>query len=163
MAGYVECLVRRKQPLAAKIVVYFLYGLTAIFGVSALVTGFIGVMLGIITGVGGYVLNMFTNVEFEYLFIEKELQVEKVMARSKRVPMGTYEMNKIEIIAPIDSHQLDSYKNRKVKVKNFSAGRTKPETRYAVYCEGNLKLLITPSEELYKAMWMTAPRKVFKD
>ena len=40
----------------------------------------------------------------------------------------------MEIFAPVNSYHLDNYKNRQVKVLDFSSGKERqPETRYALY------------------------------
>ena len=78
--------------------------------------------------------------------------------------MAVYQLDKMEILAPVKSHQLDSFRNRSAKQKDYSIGlELKPDRRYAMYYEGNEKILLSPSEELVKAMKNVAPRKVFTD
>ena len=90
--------------------------------------------------------------------------MDKVMAKSKRKRVGTYQVDRIEILAPIKSYHLDNFKNRNVKVTDYSIGEElKPDLRYALYYEGGEKLILSPSEELVKAVRNVAPRKVFMD
>ena len=78
--------------------------------------------------------------------------------------MGTYSLERTQIMAPFNSYQLDNYKGRKVKVLDFSIREVeKPDRRYAIYFDGDLKIIISPSEELVKVMHNVAPRKVFTD
>ena len=50
------------------------------------------------------------------------------------------------------------------KVLDYSIGREEqPDKRYVIYYEGNVKLLISPSEEMVRAMKNANPRKVFSD
>ena len=90
--------------------------------------------------------------------------MDKVLAKSKRKRVATYSVDRMEILAPIKSHQLDNYKNRNVKEKDFSIGEVcQPDLRYAMYYEGGEKLILSPSEALVKAIKNVAPRKVFMD
>ena len=107
---------------------------------------------------------MFTDLEYEYLYLDRELVVDKVMAKSKRKRIATYQLDRIEILAPFRSYHLDNYKNRNVKVKDYSIGEVlQPDKRYAMFYEGGEKIILSPSEELIKAMKNTAPRKIFSD
>ena len=121
-------------------------------------------ILAVVTGVGAYFVNLFTDLEYEYLYLDKELVIDKVMAKSRRKRVATYSLDKVEILAPIKSYHLDNYKNRNVKQKDYSIGiEEKPDLRYAMYYEGGEKLLLSPSPEMIKIMKNVAPRKVFSD
>lgn len=161
---YVECLVKAKQRGIFKFLCGLLMVLTVIFFLSMFVLSYIGLILMAISGVGAYFLKMNTDLEYEYLYLDRELVVDKVMAKSKRKRVATYSLSRIEIMAPIKSYHLDNYKNRHVKVKDYSVGEElKPDLRYAIYYEGGEKILLNPSPEMVKAMKNAAPRKVFSD
>ena len=160
---YVECLVKAKQPIWARFIKTFLIVLTVLFGIIGLI--FIpAFIVALVTGVGAYFLNLYTDLEYEYLYLDKELVVDKVMARSKRKRVASYSIDRMEVFAPIKSYHLDNYKNRQVKEKDFSIGEVlQPDLRYAMYYEGGEKILLSPSEAMVKAMKNVAPRKVFND
>lgn len=161
---YVECLVKAKQRGIFKFLCGLLMVLTVIFFLSMFVLSYIGLILMAISGVGAYFLKMNTDLEYEYLYLDRELVVDKVMAKSKRKRVATYSLSRMEIMAPVKSYHLDNYKNRQVKVKDYSVGEElKPDLRYAIYYEGGEKILLNPSPELVKAMKNAAPRKVFSD
>lgn len=61
-------------------------------------------------GVGAYFLNMYTDLEYEYLYLDKELSVDKIMAKSKRKRVGTYSLDRMEVFAPVYSYHLDNFK-----------------------------------------------------
>lgn len=164
---YVECLVKAKTSGLAKFGKVVLITLTVIFVLAVfllpplMMFAFIGAL---ITGVGAYFLNLFTDLEYEYLYLDKELVVDKVMAKSKRKRVATYQLDRIEILAPVKSYHLDNYKNRNAKQKDYSIGEVlQPDRRYAMYYEGGEKILLSPSEELIKVMKNVAPRKVYSD
>ena len=165
--AYVECLVKAKTSTVAKLGKTLLITLTVIFILAifvlppVMIFAFIGAL---ITGVGAYFLNLFTDLEYEYLYLDKELTVDKVMAKSKRKRIATYQLDRIEILAPVKSYHLDNYKNRNSKEKDYSIGEVlQPDRRYAMYYEGGEKILLSPSEELIKVMKNVAPRKIFSD
>lgn len=161
---YVECLVKAKQPIMFKFLQVVLIILTVIFGMAMFLFGPIPLLIAVVCGAGAYFVNLLTDLEYEYLYLDRELVIDKIMAKSKRKRVTTYSVDRMEIVAPIKSYHLDSYKNRSVKVKDYSIGEElKPDLRYAIYYEGGVKLLLSPSEELIKAIKNVAPRKVFTD
>ena len=86
------------------------------------------------------------------------------MAKSRRKRVATYTLERMEILAPVKSYRLDNYKNRNVKVKDYSIGEElQPDRRYAMYYEGGEKILLSPSEDLIKVMKNASPRKVYSD
>ncbi len=160
---YVECLVKAKTSLWGK----FLKGLLIMLTVLLVLVAFIiplAFIIAIVAGVGAYFVNLFTDLEYEYLYLDKELVVDKVMAKSRRKRVATYTLERMEILAPVKSYRLDNYKNRNVKVKDYSIGEElQPDRRYAMYYEGGEKILLSPSEDLIKVMKNAAPRKVYSD
>lgn len=161
--AYVECLVKAKQSGLAKSGKVLLIVMTVIFAIGALVSVWAG-LIAVCCGLGAYLVNLFTDLEFEYLYLDRELVIDKIMAKSRRKRVGTYSLERTQIMAPFNSYQLDNYKGRKVKVLDFSIREVeKPDRRYAIYFEGDQKIIISPSEELVKVMHNAAPRKVFTD
>ncbi len=161
---YVECLVKAKASGSGKFFKWVLIVLTVILLLLAMTGLAVGLIGAVLTGLGAYFVNLYTDIEYEYLYLDKELVVDKVLAKTNRKRVGTYAIDRMEILAPIRSYHLDSYRNRNVKVKDFSIGEElQPDRRYALYYEGGEKLLLSPSEELVKVMKSVAPRKVFMD
>lgn len=161
---YVECLVKAKASGAGKLLKGVLIVLTVFLGLLTIMGSVLGLIGAVITGVGAYFVHLYTDVEYEYLYLDKELTVDKVLAKTRRKRVGTYSLERMEILAPIKSYHLDNFKNRDVKVKDFSIGEElKPDKRYALYYEGGEKLILSPSEELVKVIRNVAPRKVFMD
>lgn len=162
---YVECLVKAKSSVFGNFLKVVLIAITIILGFMGLGLGIlIALIPAIITGVGAYFAYYNADVEYEYLYLDRELVIDKVMAKSKRKRLATYSVERIEALAPIHSYHLDNYKNREVKVLDFSIGEElKPDLRYAMFYEGGLKIILSPSPELVKAVKSVAPRKVFTD
>lgn len=162
---YVEWLIKAKPSMKAKLVKMLLIVLTVLLGAWGLLTAnLIFVIIAVALGVGAYVANMFADIEYEYLYLDREFTIDKVMAQTRRKKMETYKIEKIEILAPIKSYRLDNYKNANVTVKDYSIGEElKPDLRYVMFYEGGEKVILSPSEELIKVLKNAAPRKVFTD
>lgn len=164
---YVECLVKAKTSMLARIG----RGLLIALAVSCVLLIFLlpplllFCMIGaVLFGAGAYVVKLFTDLEYEYFYLDKELSVDKIMAKARRKRVATYQLDRIEILAPFRSYHLDNYRNRQAKTKDYSIGEElKPDKRYLMYYEGGERIVLSPSEELIKAMKNVAPRKVFSD
>lgn len=160
---YVEWLVKKKTPSYMT----FLKILTIMLAVCFIIVGFVimpALLIGLVFGVAAYFIYMNADLEYEYLYVDKELTIDKVMAKSKRKRVASFELDKMEIVAPVKSWHLDNYKNRNDKLVDYSSGEEKqPDRRYVFYYEGKQKVIFEPNEEMIKAMQMVAPRKVFKD
>lgn len=115
-------------------------------------------------GVLDYFIFQWTDIEYEYLYLQKEISVDKIMAKTRRKNVTTIETEKIEIMAPEKSHQLDSYRNRQVKTIDLSAGHDLPDQKlYCVFYDGKKKFLLNLTDDFANAVKATAPRKVYID
>ena len=105
-----------------------------------------------------------TDLEYEYLYLDKQITVDKIMAQSKRKQVAVYDLERIEIIAPMDSYHLDAYKGRNVTVSEYWSmekdGEQKP---FVIFYEGNQKIVLDLPIEFVKMIQNNAPRKVFLD
>ena len=111
-----------------------------------------------------YFVSLNAQIEYEYLYCERELSVDKIMNKSKRKNAGKFEVERMEILAPMGSYHLDEFKNKTYKELDFSSGtENKPEKRYVLYYDGKDKVILEPNEEIIKAIKSIAPRKVFTD
>lgn len=159
---YVECLVERKTNGFIKFLKYFLISLTVVLALGSLLFNItVGFILAIVLGVVSYFVSTYTDIEFEYLYVDKQISVDKVFAKSKRKAVAKYDVDKMEIMAPIKSYKLDDYKNRQSKVVDYSSGvENQPDRRFVFYYDGKEKVIIEPSEDFVKAIMNVAPRKV---
>ena len=162
--SYVEVMVQRKPSGAMLFLKYLLIGLAAVLFFASFIFSNFAIILAIACGVGAYFVGMYASIEYEYLYLDKEITIDKVMNKSKRKRVGVYQVDKMEILAPLKSYHLDSYRNRQVKELDYSSGIAgQPETRYCFYYEGSQKIIFEPNDELIKLVKNVAPRKVFSD
>lgn len=163
--SYKELLVKKdrgaKETLirVASVVPTIFLGLFAFLSVNM-----IFFIIAIAFGVLDYFVFQWTDLEYEYLYLDKEISVDKIMAKTRRKKLTTISVEKIEIMAPEKSHQLDSYRNRQTKVTDVSAGHDLPDQKlYWIFYEGNQKILMNLTEDFAKTIKGIAPRKVFMD
>ena len=139
--------------------------LTVVFALIGFLTPFVvGMLIAIVLGGCAYFAHMNAEIEYEYLYLDRELSVDKVLAKTRRKKAGSYSLEQMEIFAPLNSHRLDSYKNRQMKVIDYSSGiAAQPERRYMMVWNGDTKIILEPNAEMIKAIQGIAPRKVFTD
>lgn len=160
---YVEVMVKRKTPVYMTLLKFVSIMLTICFVFLGMIL-WPALIIGIVIGIAAYFIYMNTDVEYEYLYVDKELVVDKVMAKSRRKRVATFDMGKMEIMAPIKSYHLDNYKNRTDKTVDYSCGEErKPDLRYVFFYDGKQKVIFEPNQDMVKAIQTIAPRKVFRD
>ena len=161
---YVECLVKHKNSPVAAILKWFLIAVTAFFGILGLMGALIPLLIAVAAGLCAYFLTMRSDLEYEYLYLDKEISIDKIKKKKKRKRIEVLEVERIEILAPFRSHHLDSYRNRQMKTVDYSIGEEKqPDLRYVMYYDGTRRVILSPTQELVKAIRTVAPRKVFTD
>lgn len=105
-----------------------------------------------------------TDVEYEYLLCDRQITVDKIMGQAKRKQLGVYDVGRIEIMAPENSHRLDPYAKKECKINDFSGGlESKEYGTFIIFYEGNQKIVLDLPEEFVKMIQNCSPRKVFTD
>ena len=159
---YAECLVKRKKspwtiPFYLGIVILFLIGFY--FSVVS-PFGFIALLAA---AAAAYFGSMRLHVEYEYVFVTNELAIDRILSQRSRKRMKKLDMQKIEKMASMKSHEFDYVKgNNQVKVVDYSSGKADANTYGIAYSDENGKFvyIIEPNENLIKCMKSAAPRKV---
>lgn len=157
----IEVMVKRKTPVVMKVTQYVLI-LLALF--LFYMFGMLAILFSIIAGVLAWFVGTRSNVEYEYTYFDKELDVDVIFSMQKRKHISTYDLSKLEVLAPKGSYHLDEFKNREVKTKDFSTQFPENEKNvYVMYLAGSEKVIFEPTPELVKAIANIAPRKVFTE
>lgn len=103
------------------------------------------------------------DVEYEYLYVNGELDIDAIYAKQKRKRIAGYDLHDIEMLAPEGSHALDSYVNRQgVKIKDFSSGEEKAKKYVAVINTDKTQEIIRLelNSEILEDVRRIAPRRV---
>lgn len=159
--NYVEWLVKRKDPAYAVPVKILMVVICMVAVLSALQT-VLGVIIMMAAGAAAYFVFLNLSVEYEYLFAEGGLSVDRILGRARRKKIFDCEKDDIQVVAPADSYVLKDYEKQGMKVKDFSSGRKDAKVYALMYQKGaeNFKVLIEPNERMIGAMRRSFPRKV---
>ena len=161
---YVECMVARKSSPLKGALKYVIYVLAVISALSTLMGYIIFLVPLVIFGLLAYFVVPGFDLEYEYLYLDREISIDKIMSKQKRKRVRTLELNKMEKMCPINSHELDPYKSRNVKVSDYSSGVDGARVWVIVYTgkDGEELVGIEPNEEMLKAVKSVYPRKVIE-
>ena len=164
METYVECMVKKKANGLMSALKVLLIGIAVITGLLGFMGLIVFLIIAVVAGVGAYFVSLNANLEYEYLYVDKQLTVDKIMARTRRKKVETFDLERMEILAPIKSWHLDDYKNRQLKVVDYSSGvEQQPDIRYSMIYNGEKRVIFGPNAEMVAAIKSIAPRKVFTD
>ena len=164
--GYEEILVKRGRTPQDTILRGVTIGVTVLL-IAAGIFLFnpiflaIGMILGLIAY---YIILPNFDLEYEYLYVSGDIDIDKIMAKRKRKKVGSYSKDNLEIMAPTGSDHLSSYlKNG--KVKDYTSADPGKKTWTLVYGSESssdiIRLELTDS--IAQDMRRYAPRKVFFD
>lgn len=159
---YVECLVSRKKSPMASVLKYLLYGVAVACAAWGLLGWGIMLIPAIIFAVAAYFILPMMDIEYEYLYLEKEISIDKVISKERRKHVETIDLNKAEIIAPTNSHELDSYRSRPHTDKDYSSGEADAKS-YTICTDGSngpVLIKLELNEEMIKAIKTVFPRKI---
>lgn len=163
---YSELLVKKDKTVKDNLIKYGLIVLTALAVFAGLFINPIILIVAIVLGIACYFVIPKTDVEYEYLFINGDFDIDMIMSKTKRKRVKSFKLSEADLAAPLNSHRMDYYNgNQKMKVLDFSSGNSEHK-RFGVITrlDGDLcKIILEPDEALAKSMKNSAPSKVFLD
>lgn len=163
---YTEVLVEKKTTSRDMFLKAGLYFVTFVTVFGGLFVHSIFLIAAVVMGIVDYIVLPKLRVEYEYLYVNGELDVDIIYSRTKRKKVGSYNLKQMEIMAPATSHYLDSYRNNP-QIKTVDYSSRNPESRaFAVILPKDnerICLLFEPDEEILKDVRTKMPRKVFND
>ena len=120
---YSELLVKKKQTAKDLVVKYGLIALTVIMVLGGLVLNVLLLVPAIALGIACYFVIPKTDLEYEYLFVNGELDIDMIMSKSKRKRVKSLQLAEADLVAPLKSHRMDYYngnQNMKVGIRDAS-------------------------------------------
>lgn len=158
-----EHLVGRKsnsKDLIKKIGVVLAAIVLVIIGASLVPS--LAIFLALALGWIAYFLLRRFNVEFEYIFTNGELDIDKIYNKLKRKHVLTIDVRQFVVMVQMNNPSLKSELGNINKVLDYSAGEVSDTTYAAVYeDDGNrIQLIFDPNEAIFKAIKMYIPRKI---
>ena len=163
---YSELLVKKDKTAKDSLLKYGLIVLTVLAVFAGLIITPLALIAAIVFGIACYFVIPKTDVEYEYLFINGDFDIDMIMSKTKRKKVKSFKLSEAGLAAPLNSHRMDYYNgNQNMKVLDFSSGNPEHK-RFGVITrlDGNLcKIILEPDEALAQAMKNSAPSKVFLD
>ena len=114
-ALYEQLISRRPKPydLPLRILIVILIAAVAVLGMPFI--GFLSFMIAVILAiVAYYFIFPKLNVEYEYIILNHDLQIDAIYNKAKRKRLRALDIQAAEIIAPKGSPRLNSYRPDKV-------------------------------------------------
>ena len=157
---YTEQLVKRSTPGWTVLIKALLILATAISVVLTVMLPFV-VIAPVIMVCVDILLFRRMDVEYEYLYVNGNLDIDKIMAKAKRKRIFEMQIENLEVIAPAGSSELRQY--QRIKADNYGS-RTPEAKSYEMIVLRNgekRKIIFEPNQTILDGMRMMAPRKVF--
>ncbi len=159
---YIEYMIARKPsvvPTVLKVILGVICAGSVILGIMGAGLFYSVALLG---GLGLYFVFYLTGVEYEYLYVDKTLYVDKIVSKRKRKRVGNFDLERMECFAVEGHHSLEQYNSRTLEVKDFSSGYAKEDhKKYVLIYDGQKKVILEPSDRMLEAIYLVSPRKVF--
>ncbi len=160
---YTEVIVKRKPSAKDMILKSLLIAGTALAVFAFMVMGIIGFVIFIALAVADYFLLPTFNLEFEYLYVNGELDIDKIMSKQKRKRVYSADVSNLELLAPSNSHALDSYnRNNSIKTLDFSSRNPQNKT-YTMIIKGEKgleRVIFEPNDVMLSDIKRVRPREV---
>lgn len=108
-----------------------------------------------------FILPMF-DVEFEYLYVNGDIDIDKILAKRKRKRVASFTKDNLEIMAPTGSDHL-AEASKDAKVEDYTSQDPDVKTWTLVYGgeKGSRKVLLELTDEIAQDMRRYAPRNVY--
>lgn len=161
--SYREILVEKETTMGDNLKKAALIGVTALCVVSGILISPIFLIGALVFGILSYVLIPRLDLEYEYLYVNGELDIDKIMSKQKRKKCATYDMNTLEILAPSNSHALDSFRNKQgLKVKDYTSQNEKVPSYTLIFNmdNGQEMVKLELDDAIIGDIRRIAPRKV---
>ena len=159
--SYTEWLVKQKAPAYSILIKAGMIFLCVIGAYLALTTVF-GILVLAAVGAATYFVFQNLSLEFEYLIVNDQISIDKIMGQARRKKAWEGVLSEIQIIAPLDSYVLKDYEKQNMKVLDFGS-HTPGAKPYGMVHQGNgqcTKIIFEPNDKILNHIRQRAPRKV---
>lgn len=109
-----------------------------------------------------YFVHQNAEVEFEYVHTNGDFDIDKVIANSSRKHVVTVDLSRVDLIAPVDSPELERFHH--LKVADYSA-KDPENPPYGMVCtlkDGKKLLLLQLDEKMLTGLKKWMPSKVIE-
>lgn len=157
---YIELLVKKPDSKTATLLHNFMIGVGAVLFLGGLIVHWLFVLLGLVILACSGIPTLSNDIEYEYLYLDKELTIDKIRKQEKRKTVATYALDTMVVMAPKGSEGLQRF--AQLKTIDYSSN-TEDGTPYEIVVEGKgekVRIIIDTTEELIGAIKRLNPRSV---
>ncbi|MBO5211114.1 MAG: hypothetical protein J6B80_04205 [Clostridia bacterium] len=129
--------------------------------VLLLLTGIVGALTPILVvglGYGAWWLTSKLNVEYEYIVTNGTMDVDKIVNKSSRQRISSFELGNVERLEKYNDHLLQNVKKENIV---FACNKNDPNAYLLVASKEDTKvnyIVFTPSEKLQAAIKKSLPK-----
>lgn len=126
-----------------------------------LLTGILGMLTPILIiglGYGAWWLTSKFNVEYEYIVTNGTMDIDKIVNKSSRQRISSFELDKVERLEKYNDHLLQNVKKENIV---FACNKNDPNAYLLVASKEDTKvnyIVFTPSEKLQAAIKKSLPK-----
>ena len=159
-----------KGNLTAKDYIFSMFFTLIAVLLSAICFKFFNLYGLIIAGIAMYAawwLSTGRNVEYEYVFTNGDMDVDKIIAKRSRKHLIAFDCKDVEIIAPVSEKYKSRINDNDIRKKFFAASSMNAEGLF--FCifnkenMGDVILFFEPNEMMLNAMRTYAQKKLFTE
>ena len=173
MEYYTEYMVSRKKSamdyaliLAAIFVALMITFVLGVF-LTVQLYGMIAFLLIAAAWYGAYYFVTSRNIEFEYCFVNGDLDIDQITARKKRKQLISVKLKNAEILAPVTEKYQHQYKNDSVQqTVDASMGDKSILDFFVIYNQTDgkkTKVIFTPNQKMLEMMQQKFPQIINLD
>lgn len=125
--------------------------------------GFVFIVIGAIVAGAVFLMRRY-NVEYEYVFTNGDLDIDRITNRSSRKNAISVNVKSFVTMVPMNRKEYEREVSNYSKLYDFSSGVVGEET-YAVIFEQDrerIKMIFEPNEQMFNAIRMYIPRIIKK-
>lgn len=165
MDNFYEQLLTTEDHFTYKVADVLMY-LLVILGVASLIIlgQFLLFIVFVLTAVGIFFLKKNLFIEYEYIFTNGEIDIDKIFEMKKRKRIISFNIKNVEIIAKDNSQYIKDFINKPNKVINLYPPNYKGQIFVAILNKGAEMIMIkfAPDEKILNLAFKYNPRAIKK-
>ena len=158
-----QLVTKKRTPKDGMITVLIILAAILVISLAFLFIPQVFLLAVIIAGYGAYWLIQRQNIEYEYIYTNGDLDIDKIINKSKRKRVLSVSVKDFDVMAHVEdknhAHEMTGFE----KNLDFSSGEIKSNTYAAVFNHNNqkVKMIFEPNEEILKGIFHLIPRKLY--
>jgi len=159
--SYAEAGVARKNTASTIALKVLMIALIAAGAILILGGGLLTIIGAVLVVVMSFLLPRL-NVEYEYIYVDGQIDFDRITGKSRRKTLFRVDLEQVEIIAMQGSHALDPYKNMQCVKMDFTSRDKDAKPYIAVASKEGKKYMIAfePNELMLNLIKQKSARKL---